>query len=406
MLMHTLRGTWVFDYLPDEQSLLASLSVLLSMYPHLNGRMVKGRLVRLTDEGVPFNVQDMPDLTVSEVLFAPEKADRFSRPLKVARVKAGRCAPMRVTLTRLKDGGVLGVRCSHGCLDGMSFYTLMDNWSKLYRNIDVEPPVVDQSLLPQPSTRKKDELREEARRRGWRPFGLPAILRSVWHFARGTFRRQSPKIHIGKNEIAELRRRLESSTGLRLTGHEVVSALIMARWSLLFGYQDAPLLKQVTVMDCRGRVEGIPLSFAGNGAWSAVTAEAFANVPLEEMVRCIHEGLTPYRQTPSEQLTGEMQLGVDLSSRRLLWLPFDFGKTLLGRPTVIYTNNFCRAPVYRPDFGGGPPVCVIPHDLPDPVLIWPAPPDTGGVEIYFKGVPAVRYNRLPADHPFHSTIHP
>ncbi len=30
------------------------------------------------------------------------------------------------------------------------------------------------------------------------------------------------------------------------------------------------------------------------------------------------------------------------------------------------------------------PVRVIPHDLPDPLLIWPAPPDRGGVEGYLN----------------------
>ena len=63
MLMHTLRGTWVFDYQPDEQALIHSLSQLLSLYPQLSGRMVKGRLIRLINEGVPFHAQKMPNLT-------------------------------------------------------------------------------------------------------------------------------------------------------------------------------------------------------------------------------------------------------------------------------------------------------------------------------------------------------
>ena len=186
---------------------------------------------------------------------------------------------MHITLTRLRDGSVLGVRCNHGCMDGMSFYTFADNWSRLYRNIDIERPVVDQSLLPQPSSRGRDELKKEARERGWRPLGLPEIVRSIWHFAIVTFRRQSGKIQLDEHEISGLRGRLESSTGLRLTRHEVVSAHLMSLWPVLFGYPEGTVLKQVMVMDCRGRIQSIPANFAGNGAWSAVTAEIPAGAP-------------------------------------------------------------------------------------------------------------------------------
>ena len=59
------------------------------------------------------------------------------------------------------------------------------------------------------------------------------------------------------------------------------------------------------------------------------------------------------------------------------------------RPTTVYVNSFSRVPIYEVDFGdeGSPvrPVLAIPHDLPDPVLIWPAPPGTGGVEVFLTG---------------------
>ena len=58
LLMHTLRGTWVFDYQPDEQALVDSLSQLLALYPHLGGRMVKGGLILLTDEGAVPRAED------------------------------------------------------------------------------------------------------------------------------------------------------------------------------------------------------------------------------------------------------------------------------------------------------------------------------------------------------------
>lgn len=52
-------------------------------------------------------------------------------------------------------------------------------------------------------------------------------------------------------------------------------------------------------------------------------------------------------------------------------------------------------PVYAVDFGAGKPVFVVPHNLPDPVLIWPAPPSRGGVEVYFTGVIAHAVQKNP-----------
>jgi len=39
----------------------------------------------------------------------------------------------------------------------------------------------------------------------------------------------------------------------------------------------------------------------------------------------------------------------------------------------------------------------MPFDLPDPVLIWPAPPGRDGVEVYFTGVAARAVARQPLD---------
>jgi len=57
-------------------------------------------------------------------------------------------------------------------------------------------------------------------------------------------------------------------------------------------------------------------------------------------------------------------------------------------------------PVYDLDFGSGKPQFVIPHDLLDQVLIWPAHPDKGGVDVYFSGIPARVIQKLKIDRSF------
>jgi len=47
----------------------------------------------------------------------------------------------------------------------------------------------------------------------------------------------------------------------------------------------------------------------------------------------------------------------------------------------------------------------IPHNLPDPVLIWPAPPTRGGFDVFFTGMAARAVKRLAPNHPWWTALH-
>ena len=52
------------------------------------------------------------------------------------------------------------------------------------------------------------------------------------------------------------------------------------------------------------------------------------------------------------------------------------------------------------------PVLNIPHNLPDPILIWPAHPDRGGLDVFLTGVIARAINRLDDHHAWwHEMLH-
>jgi len=73
---------------------------------------------------------------------------------------------------------------------------------------------------------------------------------------------------------------------------------------------------------------------------------------------------------------------------KLSYDPFKLPDMHAKKPTVAYINNFSKLPIYDLDFGSGKPQFVIPHNLYDQVVIWPAYPEKGGVEVYFSGIPA------------------
>ncbi len=79
---------------------------------------------------------------------------------------------------------------------------------------------------------------------------------------------------------------------------------------------------------------------------------------------------------------------------RLPYAPVDIAGINAKKPTMAYINNFSKLPIYDLDFGSGKPEFVIPHDLLDQVVIWPAHPDKGRVEVYFSGIPARMIDKL------------
>ncbi len=91
-----------------------------------------------------------------------------------------------------------------------------------------------------------------------------------------------------------------------------------------------------------------------------------------------------------------MELNLYTIKQKLPLAPFEVMGMHAKKPSVVYLNNFSRLHIYDIDFGRGNPVKVIPHNLQDQVVIWPAPPKVGGVELYFAGVPLRYTGKLEA----------
>jgi hypothetical protein len=81
-----------------------------------------------------------------------------------------------------------------------------------------------------------------------------------------------------------------------------------------------------------------------------------------------------------------MQLNLNTMKHKLPFAPFNIFGMIANKPTIAYLNNFSKLHIYDIKFGPDEPVRVIPHDLLDQVLIWPAPPAKGGVEVYFSAM--------------------
>jgi len=397
-----LRGTWLFAGQLDADELKKGLMKLLAYYPHLAGRMKEAYGIALTNEGVPFTVVDKPGLCLEDLYQRNDFSNikEMSTAIKPAKLKKGLDSPLSVKLTRVKDGSVLGVQCSHACMDGDSFYTMGYNWGRICRNLEIAEPVLDQSQFPAPGELSKEEAEKAARESGWVKMSLLFLLKMVPLYLSGTLTMRSRGYHIPTEVIERLKQRISGETGISCTANVALSALITKKCFELYNHDEEALCSQVTVVNCRSRLTGLPPGFVGNASTIVVTPPFKAGKSMADIAVIIDQALVPVRQEPSSKLQELLSINLNAMKHKLPYAPFDVPGMHVKKPRVAYINNFSKLPVYDLDFGSGKPQFVIPHDLLDQVLIWPAHPDKGGVDVYFSGIPARVIQKLKIDRSF------
>lgn len=388
-LLLVLRGTWVFPHPLDGARLREGLARVLVHYPHLAGRVKGGTALALSNAGVPFTEVERPDLQVAHLHSRPALAGQMSNPLHKNRVRKGREAPLTVRLTRLADGTVLGIRCSHGCMDGSAFFGFMERWARTCVGQPFTAPVLDPSLLPVASGRSKAQVRREALDAGWSALSLPGLFLALPNLWPSRLLQRLPPLHFSPEALQSLTDRVRQESGCPgISTQEALAAVLAWLSPSLHGIPPGTPCRSVLVADARERHRALPASFVGNAAFILPGARYAAGASLGEVAALGHRELAPFRGRPSPAMEVGLQLAVDTVAHGLWMMPYDVAAMHRTRATLTYFNSFARAPVYALDFGGGPPSRVIPHDLPDPYLVWPAPPDRGGLELYLTGVAA------------------
>ena len=399
-LKMVIRGTWIFETQLDVGLMKEALAKTLSYYPHLAGRMSSQAGVTLTNEGVRFVSSAEPELTVEEVLERNDanNISNFSVGINAGRFSKGLDSPLSVKVTRLKNGTVLGVQCSHACMDGDSFYTLVYNWSQICRNEAFDKPLLNQSLLPAAEDLPVAEIRAAALEAGWQQLSIFSIFRLLPAVLSGVIKKRSTPFWVSAETITRLKELVLKTTGIQGSTNLVLAAFITKRCLELYKHQQNTRCSFVTVVNTRKRLAGIPLNYAGNSSLSIATPAFAAGTSFAEIAAMIEETLKPVRQSPSLKLMALMKLNLNSMKYKLPFAPFDVFGMYARKPTTIYLNNFSKLHIYDINFGSGEPVRVIPHDLGDQIVIWPAPPDKGGVAVYFTGIPTLYLRGLQDDY--------
>ncbi len=400
-----IRGTWLFAKRLEPERLKATLPELLSYYPHLAGRLLDGKQISFNNAGVPFTEKQRNDITLEALQADHTLADKLAPKLSWTRFRRGKEAPLQITISHLPDGDVLTAYVAHACMDGISFYTMIKQWSDLCTGQAMTPPLLDQSLHDLEIAHTKEEAIAEAKRLGWKKISLWSLLTALPHFIFGNITKRARPIHLSEEGLKRLRLAAVEETGKpELSNIDALSAHLARMCAGLIKLSDGVEFSQVIVADTRQRFEKLPPHFVGNAAFGVRGADFFVGQSLGEVAVLNHEMFGPFLTKPSAAYTYEYKLASELMHYKSLWLPYNFLKAHSRRPQMIYLNSFAKFPIYEVDFGGdnnpNPPVYVIPHVLPDPVLIWPAPPARGGIEVFLTGALAKALMRLSSDDPW------
>ena len=301
---------------------------------------------------------------------------------------------MTVRLTELRDGCVLAVCCSHACVDGTGFLTVMREWSRAVAGAPIATPPVARPAPPAPP-RAKGAVARSARDAGMHPISLCTGLRYL-----ATTRLARERAFVGRLSADALRgchRACQrESPGERVTLNTALVAHVTRCLTTLLRFApDAPITVSV-VADTRGRLAAFPRDYVGNASTIVCTEAMPAGAPRGEIAARIQRELRRTLSRSTARLAAREALLDEVIVRRVRFLQVPLGRMMRRRPSHIYTNSFATYPIYDLDFGGVRPIRVVPPNLGDPVMIWPAPPDVGGVEVHVGG-PFARHLRTLAD---------
>jgi len=402
-----LRGTWFFTGRPEVDKLKEGLGKLLDYYPHLSGRVKEDGGISFTNEGVPFMVIDKPGWRLEDLYQRGDFTNiaEMTTVIKPARLMKGLDSPLTVKLTGLEDGFVLGVQCSHACMDGDSFYNMVYKWGQICRNQEIEEPVLDQSKFPVPVEFSKDKAEKKALESGWVKIYWLFLIKMVPLYISGTLKMRTGAFHVPADLIEGLKQDIGEKTGISCSSNVALSALITKKCFEFYNHDEETCCNQVTVVNCRGRLPGVPSSFAGNASTPVVTPVFKAGASMADIAAIIDQTLKPVRQQPSSKLQDLIEVNINAMKHKLPYAPFDLPGMHAKKTTVVYINNFSKLPIYDLDFGSGKPQFVIPHNLYDQVVIWPAHPEKGGVEVYFSGIPARIIQKQETDKNFFENLY-
>lgn len=373
-------------------ALRESLRQVLAHYPILTSRYQRGPdghpLLDGSDAGLPFTVhthpQDMPRCDASNPLRAGVL--KWAPTIAPWSLVGRDVAPMQVRVHRFACGGaLLAITAVHSLCDGSAFWTFMMDWVRTHHGHALVPPVLDRNAHI-----------EAAAAWGAPADGAPGAQRgglqeaSVWARTR-LYARLAWQHWVGLRDLHLLldgallaswqaQAAQDLPEAAPYSTHELATAWVLRAWSATL--HDARERHLSTVTDLRHRKGlGLHRKYIGNAL-----GRELSHMPATELAgpTLAHVAAACRARWPVSSVQA-LQASLGWLSKlrqghRIHRLVADI-MTLPASHSLLI-NNCAHFPIYKIDFGSGPPNWYETMRPPYPrVLITPSPARDGGLAL-------------------------
>ena len=384
---------WLYGRNLDSEGLKSSLSEILGLYPTLAGR-ISGNSIVCNNSGVCFEEVSLASEKTGDIPRLTIPGKQYQAEFDTKAALAGKSPLMSVKLVSLKDGSLLNVKCSHFCLDGNGFYSMMENWASASRGgrITVRP-VFDDTVFPsalsssglygQILSMNAKEAELFLQNEGMFRIRQSVIFNMIWQKLARIDKRLSSPVRISEQEIDFFKNLAMKACGKPVSRNAVLSALTVKLLEKSLGWSGKTTVSMIHTADHRGRKSGIPADYSGNASFTLQPSTFEAGLPTEELAILADEDIR--RRLSADIEEKYFCLYCAMLVKKFPYLPFDIGAMWCSHPTTFIINNCLKFNIYDMDFGHGTPAFAWPLDFGDPVRFWPAPPEEKGAYIYFTG---------------------
>lgn len=379
-----LDFTYIFASMIDADALEKSLATVLGAYPVLAGRYIeRGARVGCHNQGVPLTVATLSatgqDHSIHDVPADPPKGS-FTDIRDLENVADGKEAILTVALTLFDDGCVLGVTINHGCSDGRSFATFMQDWSDCHNGKQIAPvlmglPAKAQRVLSEEEVEKypkfkmprvKDLLEEYYADSPEKPMRAAKATSALSPGGR-------QRLHFSDKALKRLKHEAEVAAGTWVSTNEALLAHVYVRLLQAAGVQNRERCGIEVSVDLRGRLGAIPRRMLGR---AVVNIELLTD--LSDPVKAgahVHNAMREELEEKSLMLRHEATV-------------YAFEKHIALRlPSPETTHKLAwnfqgKMAFYQIDFGGGTPVRGIPWNANEEVKVVPCA--QGGLDVFIS----------------------
>ncbi len=238
----------------DENRLKESFQELIRYFPVVNSRLEKisesSLGLRICENGYEFETRD------SDADFQ----DQDSRSSFISSVETFENNPLvKIRLTYLPKGTVLGVSISHAISDGFGYFHFLASWAKLFHRLSVFHPGLDRQNMVFPAIDNTEEINEE---KIYNDCGLYLGEK------RETYNREQQTWDVKRysgEELHSLISQIQGTCTTRLSVNDILSALLwkeyLAKWNIsgeeTISYFTCPV-------DFRRILPGFPKTYFGD----------------------------------------------------------------------------------------------------------------------------------------------